>query len=199
MLNAFTIIYHENAHTGKSLCDRRPQRKGVSPAVVRQHQSLKYVNNVSCLDQLCSVKLAPNVLNVVQNLPVGSRLSQFWETWEALWAVPKVVKVERRVPPFQTRPNLTGSPTIISRYVHPYRNLYLLKALHQLTNATELVKNKESLGFYNQLFLVPKPSNKWRPILDLSNLNKFLKAAKLKMETPERSGPPYRQGSGSRP
>ena len=33
-------------------------------------------------------------------------------------------------------------------------------------------------------FLVPKP-NRWRPILDPSTLNKFLKAEKFKMETPE--------------
>ena len=34
--------------------------------------------------------------------------------------------------PFQTRPNLTRSPTIISFYVHPHSNLYLLEALHEL-------------------------------------------------------------------
>ena len=45
--------------------------------------------------------------------------------------------------PFQTRPNLTRSPSIISCYVHPRRNLYLLEALHQLINknAVELVRN----------------------------------------------------------
>ena len=37
----------------------------------------------------------------------------------------------------------------------------------------------------NRLFLVPKPNNKWRPILDLSHLNPFLKTEKFKMETPE--------------
>ena len=60
-------------------------------------------------------------------------------------------------------------------------------ALHQLLNknAVELVKNQESLGFYNGLFLVPKPNNRWRPILDLSNINKFLKTESFKMETPE--------------
>ena len=52
-------------------------------------------------------------------------------------------------------------------------------------NAVELVKNQESLGFNNWLFWVPKPNNNWRPILDLSNLNKFPKAYKFKMETPE--------------
>ena len=52
-------------------------------------------------------------------------------------------------------------------------------------NAIELVHKQVSLGFFNQLFLVPKPNNKWRPILDLSNLNLFLKTEKFKMETPE--------------
>ena len=47
------------------------------------------------------------------------------------------------------------------------------------------MSNQTSLGFYNRLFLVPKPNNKWRPILDLSNLNQFLKVEKFKMETPE--------------
>ena len=86
------------------------------------------MNNVSCVDQLCSVKLARNVPNVfVQNLPVGARLNQFWETWKALGAGPKVVQIlkEGYTHPFQTRPNLTRSPTILSCYVHPH----LFKAL----------------------------------------------------------------------
>ena len=69
------------------------QRKGVSPAVVGQCQSLKYVNNVSCVDQFCSVKLVPNVPNFAQNQPIGTRLNQFWETWEALGTRPKVVQM----------------------------------------------------------------------------------------------------------
>ena len=35
------------------------------------------------------------------------------------------------------------------------------------------------------LFLVPKPNNKWKPILDLNCQNKYLKSETLKMETPE--------------
>ena len=38
----------------------------------------------------------------------------------------------------------------------------------------ELVATEKSLGFYNRLSLVPKPNNRWRPILDLSTLNNFL-------------------------
>ena len=98
--------------------------------------------------------------------------------------------------PFRIRPNLTRSPTIISCYVNPHRNLYLLEALHQLMdkNAVKLVQNQKSLGFFNRLFLVPKPNSHWRHILDLSKLNLFLKAEKFKMETPETIRTSLQQG-----
>ena len=44
---------------------------------------------------------------------------------------------------------------------------------------------RTSLSFYNRLFLVSNPNNKWRPILDLSQLNIFLQTSTFKMETPE--------------
>ena len=47
-------------------------------------------------------------------------------------------------------------------------------------NAVQMVKVQFSLGFYNQLFLVPKPNNRWHPILDLSTLNTFFKVRKFK-------------------
>ena len=52
-------------------------------------------------------------------------------------------------------------------------------------NAVEPVANQNSLVFYNRLFLVPKPTNQWRPVLDLSTLNTFLNTESFKMETPE--------------
>ena len=114
------------------------------------------MNNVSFVDHLCSVKHVPNVQTVVKDLPVGAGLNQFGETWEALGDWPKVIQMlkEGYILPFQTRLNLTRSPTIISCYVNLHRNLYLLEALHQLTNknAVELVKNQEFLDFYNWLF-----------------------------------------------
>ena len=57
-----------------------------------------------------------------------------------------------------------------------------------------LVQNQTSLGFFNRLFLVPKPNNSWRPILDLSKLNLFLKTEKFKMETPETIRTSLQQG-----
>ena len=48
--------------------------------------------------------------------------------------------------------------------------------------------------FFNRVFLVPKPNNNWRAILDLSKLNLFLKAEKFKMETPETIRTSLQQG-----
>ena len=172
-----------------------PQRKGISPGVSDCHQEksqLKSVKSVSCVTQLFCVNPASNVINVVPNLPVGARLQKFWESWLNLGAGPKVVQIlkEGYTLPFRIRPKLTRFPTVISCYVNPQRNSYLLEALHQLIDkdAVEQVKNKTSLSFFNRLFLVPKPNNKWRPILDLSHLNPFLKTEKFKMETPETRG-----------
>ena len=53
------------------------------------------------------------------------------------------------------------SPTIISGYVNPRRKFYQMEALHALMqkNAVEQVTTEASLGFYNQLFRVPKLNN----------------------------------------
>ena len=132
------------------------------------------------------------------NLPVMARLQNYWQTWLDLGAGPKVVQILREgyTLPFRIWPKLTRSPTIISCYVNPHRNLYLLEALYQLIdkNALEVVDSQRSPGFFNRLFLVPKPNNKWRPILDQSKLNLFLKAEKFKMETPETIRTSLQQG-----
>ena len=81
-------------------------------------------------------------------------------------------------------------PAELDKVTHHHKLLcqssqYLLEAFYQLMDAVELVQNQKSLGFFNLFFLVPKPNNRCRPILDLSNLNQFLKVQKFKMETPE--------------
>ena len=171
---------------------RLPQRKGISPRVPEcqlKKCQLKSVKSASCVTQLSCANSVSNVPNVALTLPVGARLQKFWQTWLDLGAGPKVVQIlqEGYTLPFRIRPKLTRIPTVISSYANPLRNSYLLEALHQLIdkNVVEQVSNQTSLGFYNRLFLVPKPNNKWRPILDLSHLNQFLKVEKFKMETPE--------------
>ena len=145
------------------------QKKEISPGAAVCHlysHKLKYVNSASCVIPLSYVNVVRNAPNVVSNLPVGARLQNFWEKWLDLGAGPKVVQILREgyTLPFWTRPKLSRVPTVVSCYGNPRRNLKLLEALHQLTtkNAIELVNKQTSLGFFNRLFLVPKPNNKWR-------------------------------------
>ena len=166
-----------------------PQKKGVNSNFCPIYTEIKYVKDVSSVGHLISANIVTNVPTVAINPPVGEKLRQFWEKWEALGSSPKVVTIlgEGYTLPFRFRPNLTKSPTVVSSYVNPQRQSHLLEALYQLTNknAVEPVANQHSLGFYNRLFLVPKPNNRWRPILDLSSLNTFLNTESFKMETPE--------------
>ena len=156
-----------------------PQKKGVNPNYCHNHTEIIYVKDVSCVGDLSSATIVTNVPTVAMNPPVGARLQQFWEKWEALGSSPKVVTILREgyTLPFRFRPNLTRSPTVKSNYVNPQRHSHLLEVLYQLTNknAVEPVTNQNSLGFYNR----------WRPILDLSTLNTFLNTESFKMETPE--------------
>ena len=49
----------------------------------------------------------------------------------------------------------------------------------------EPVLQTSSPGFYNQLFLVPKRGGPWRPVIDLSALNRALIIPSFRMETSE--------------
>ena len=185
-----TVFPHVNSFVASvPFVSGSPQKKGVNPAYCQSIREINHVKDVSCVDHLSFVNIVTNVQTVVTNLPVGARLQQFWKKWETLGASPKVIRILREgyTLPFRFRPNLTRSPMVISKYVNPQRQAFLLEALTQLTNknAVEPVTNQTSLGFYNRLFLVPKPNNRWRPILDLSTLNTFLNTESFKMETPE--------------
>ena len=135
------------------------------------------MKGVSCVYQLSSVKYVTIFHTVAQNLAVGPRLNQFWKTLVALGASSKVIRIlkEGYTLLSQNRP-LTRSPVIINGNVNPLGNSYLMEALHALTqkNGIEKVKNQTSLDFFNRIFLVPKPNNKLRPMLDLSSLSKYL-------------------------
>ena len=90
--------------------------------------------------------------------------------------------------PFKQRPLLTRFPVVQSGYANSTKSRFLKEALVSLTEKLvgEKVVVKSSLAFYNRLFLVPKPNKKWRPILDLSQLNLYLRTSSFKMETPYR-------------
>ena len=79
------------------------------------------------------------------------------------------------------------SPSDSVRLQDPSKELALTSCIQSLLskNAIERVENVKSLGFYSRLFLVPKPHQRWSPVIDLSRLNTFLHVERFKMETPE--------------
>ena len=164
------------------------QKKDTSPSL-KMKQEIKFVKDAFSVDHCVFAPVVPNALNVVNVHQIGGRLQKFWQRWSLLGANPRVVSIlkDGYILPFKVRPNLVRDPLIVSGYANPLRNLYLKQALQALLQkeAVEMVRVRTSLAFFNRLFIVPKPNQKWRPILDLSALNKFLSVKTFKMETPE--------------
>ena len=167
---------------------RLPQKKGLSPPL-KNKSEIKFVNCVSFVVPCVSAPTVPNARSVVHAPIVGGRLQPFWQTWARLGANPRVVSIlkEGYVLPFKLKPPLVRHPLIVSGYANPQRNLSLKEAVQNVLGkkAVEMVRVRASLAFFNRLFIVPKPNQKWRPVLDLSALNKFLSVKTFKMETPE--------------
>ena len=163
------------------------QKKGVRP--VPYQSKIKHVKGVCCVNPSLFVPSVSNVPNAVSEQNVGGRLQSFWQVWQNKGANPRVVSIlkEGYTLPFKQRPRLTRFPLIQSGYSSPTKNRFLKEALINLMNklVVEKVVVRSSLAFYNHLFLVPKPNRKWRPILNLSQLNLFLNTGTFKMETPE--------------
>ena len=88
---------------------------------------------------------------------------------------------------FLSKPSLVRFPLIQSEYKARQKDQALATCIQSLLskNAIERVENVKSLGFYSRRFLVPKPHQRWRPVIDLSRLNTFPHVENFKMETPE--------------
>ena len=89
--------------------------------------------------------------------------------------------------PLISKPNLARVPLIHSGYKALQKDQALASCIQSLLskNAIERVEKVKFLGFYSRLFLVPKPHQRWRPVIDLSRLNTFLLVERFTMETPE--------------
>ena len=88
---------------------------------------------------------------------------------------------------FLSKPNLVRFPLILSEYKAHQKDQALATCIQSLLskNAIKKVENVKSLEVYSRLFLVPKPHQRWRLVINLSRLNTFLHVEKFKMETPE--------------
>ena len=121
--------------------------------------------------------------------PVGYRLCSFRRDWLTNKCSNNVLNIITNgyVLRFISKPNLVRAPLIQSDYKALQKELALTSCIQSLLskNAIERAENVKSLGFYSGRFLVPKPHQRWRPVIDLSKLNTFLLVEKFKMETPE--------------
>ena len=132
--------------------------------------------------------------------PVGGRLRSFRRDWLTNKCSDSVLNIITNgyVLPFISKPNLVRAPLIHSGYKALHKELALTSCIQSLLskNSIERVENVKSLGFYSRLFLVPKPHQRWRPVIDLSRLNTFLLVERFKMETPESIRTPDSRGMG---
>ena len=141
-----------------------PQKK-VSPAMGKDR--IKNVTCASFVNHSCSS--CRKCSQCCQNSTSGGTSGKSAPPWVRVVSILK----EGYNLSFNIKPPLTGNPIVKSRYANPLRNSYLQELLHSLSDeqATEQVKVQSCLTFYKCFFLVPKPNNKWCPILDLSSLN----------------------------
>ena len=110
-----------------------------------------------------------------------------WRRWQAVGADSWTVSVLRdgyRLP-FKSPPPLTRTPILFPVY-RPGSPQSL--ALHQeiekmLAKGVLEIVPDPGPGFYSRLFLVEKATGSWRPVIDLSTLNTFIRQTPFKMET----------------
>ena len=131
---------------------------------------------------------APNdSLKAFLSPPVGGRLRSFRRDWQTNKCSSNVLNITNcYVLPFLSKPSLVRFPLIQSECKVRQKDKPLATCIQSLLskNAIERVENVKSLGFYSRLFLVPKPHQRWRPVIDLSRFNTFLRR-KVQNGTPE--------------
>ena len=82
------VVYSAPGHSQK-----RELSPGSAACYLQRNHKLKYVKSASCVTQLSCVQPVTNLQTAAQNLPVGARLQNFWQTLLDLGAGPKVVQI----------------------------------------------------------------------------------------------------------
>ena len=110
-----------------------------------------------------------------------------WRRWQAVGADSWTVSVLRdgyRLP-FESPPPLTRTPILFPAYrPGSPQSLALRQEIEKMLakGALEIVPDPGP-GFYSRLFLVEKATGGWRPVINLSTLNTFIRQTPFKMET----------------
>ena len=119
------------------------------------------------------------------SLPVGARLLNFVEAWSAItqdsWAL-SILRKGYRIP-FAKEPPLSLSPILFPVAQQHLNHLREEVQILLEKKAVEIVRDTTSPGFYSRIFLVKKKTGRFRPIIDLSSLNKMMKVDHFQMGT----------------
>ena len=82
------------------------------------------------------------------------------------------------------RPPPLSSPKLLTSYVEgSEKRAALDEQIKLLLDKGAVVRVPRGLGFYSRMFLAWKSSGSWRPIIDLSIFNKYVKSSSFQMET----------------
>ena len=87
------------------------------------------------------------------------------------------------LPRFRTQPHLQQAPlNLLPRMNQAEKQALVLEVKSLLDKGAIKAANLQTLGFYSQLFAVPKKDGGWRPIINLKSLNAYLMTPHFKME-----------------
>ena len=119
---------------------------------------------------------------------VGGCLAPFWRAWQDIGAEEWVVKVLREgyQIPFSSPPFSQVPIHLPSYSPSSIRGKALLKELESLHLKGALEEAPSTPGFYSRIFVAPKANGSWRPIIDLSSLNRYVEFSRFKMEIQRR-------------
>ena len=131
----------------------------------------------------------------LSHIPVGGRLRLFWRRWRELGASKKVIRWIRKgyslpfildqshLPPLKL---MTACPPgLATNYEKGSEKQIALDILISQLLAKKVIEPVPSKQpcFFSRVFLRPKPNGSWRLILDVSELNKYVKCQTFKMDT----------------
>jgi hypothetical protein len=120
--------------------------------------------------------------------PVGGCLTNYAKAWEEITDDRWVLNIVHN----GYAPTFWGSRPPLTRCWQAHESATTLEKSRLLQEqvdtmlkkeAIELVRDPKSLGFYSNVFLVPKKNGTLRPVINLRALNQFLEIPSFKMET----------------
>ena len=118
--------------------------------------------------------------------PIGGCLARHLSAWEDLGAEDWILRVLRkgyRIP-FHSLPPLARVPLHFTSYsTDSERGKALQGEVTALLHKCAVEYAPSTPGFYSRLFVVPKATRGFRPVIDLSFLNRHVITTKFRMET----------------